>query len=235
MTILKPNVNKQEKDLKSHDYETINFTLDFDKLPPEGKIEWRSQIGNIVARYPIQTSINLKRLKIKMRRLENEVQIKKATNKAHLVSINDLEQKLISLGTTIENRSNISSMIKEKDKEIQNLRGKLSLRTIVHNQTKEIVELEKGKDQFKDQIRIILEQNEKQNENIDKINEEKGTALSVKLAKKVTIPDVEEIPDGSDQEKIIQLKNQLSTTPQELQKGESIYQWKVSEIVELQA
>ena len=181
-------------------------------MPPEGKIEWHRQIGNIVARDPIQTYINLKRLKIKMRRLENEVQIKKATNKAHLVSINDLEQKLISLGTTIENRSNISSMIKEKDKEIQNLRGKLNLRNIVHNQTKEIVELEKEKDKLKDQIRIISEQNEKYKENIDKINEEKGTALSVKLAKKVTIPDVEEIPDRSDQEKIIQLKNQLSTT-----------------------
>ena len=89
----------------------------------------------------------------------------------------------------------------------------MNLHTIVHNQTKEIVELEKEKDKLKDQIRIISEQNEKYKENIDKINEEKGTALSVKLAKKVTIPDVEEIPDGSDQEKIIQLKNQLSTTP----------------------
>ena len=39
MAILKPKVNKKEKDLKSHDYETINFTVDFDKLTPEGKIE----------------------------------------------------------------------------------------------------------------------------------------------------------------------------------------------------
>jgi hypothetical protein len=44
-----------------------------------------------------------------------------------------LEQKLIYLGTTIENRSNISSMIKEKDKEIQNIRGKLNLPTTVHS------------------------------------------------------------------------------------------------------
>ena len=104
-------------------------------------------------------------------------------------------------------------MIKEKDKEIQNLRGKLSLCTIVHNQTKEIVELEKETDQLKDQIRILLEQNAKYEENIDKINEEKGTALPVKLAKNVTILDVEEIPIGSIQEKIIQLKKQLSTSP----------------------
>jgi hypothetical protein len=71
----------------------------------------------------------------------------------------------------------------------------------------------KEKDQLKDQIIILLEQNAKYEENIDKINEEKGTALSVKLAKNVTIPDVEEIPIGSIQEKIIQLKKQLSTSP----------------------
>jgi len=110
--ILKPKVNKKENDLKSHEYETINFTVDFDKLPPENTIEWHRQLGNIVARDPIQTSINLKMLKIKMRKLENQVQTKKATNKAHLVSINVLEQKLIYLRTTIENISNISSMIK---------------------------------------------------------------------------------------------------------------------------
>jgi hypothetical protein len=56
-----------------------------------------------------------------------------------------LEQKLISLGTTIEDKSSISSMIKEKDKEIQNLRGKLNFPVIVHSQAKEIVELEKKK------------------------------------------------------------------------------------------
>jgi hypothetical protein len=48
--------------------------------------------------------------------------------------------------------------------------------------------LEKEKDQLKDQIRILSEQNAKYEANIDKINEEKGTALSVKLAKNVTIP-----------------------------------------------
>jgi hypothetical protein len=106
--------------------------VDFDKFPLEDKIEWHRQIGNIVARDLIQTSNNLKRLKMKMRKLENQGQTKKATNKAHLVSINDLEQNLIYIGTTIENISNISSMIKEKDKEIQNLRGKLNLPTIVY-------------------------------------------------------------------------------------------------------
>jgi len=38
-----------------------------------------------------------------------------------LISKNDLGQKLVSLGTTAEDKSSISSMIKEKDKEIQNL------------------------------------------------------------------------------------------------------------------
>jgi hypothetical protein len=133
MDIMKPKVNKQEKDLKSHEYDTINFTVDFDKFPLEDKIEWHRQVGNIVARDMIQTYINLKRLKMKMRKIENHVQTKKATNKAHLVSINDLEQKLIYLGKTIENTSNIYSMIKEKDKEIQNIIGKLNLPTSVHN------------------------------------------------------------------------------------------------------
>ena len=71
----------------------------------------------------------------------------------------------------------------------------------------------KEKDQLKDQIIILLEQNAKYEENIDKINEEKGTPLLVKLAKNVTIPDVEEIPVASTQEQIIQLKKQLSTSP----------------------
>jgi hypothetical protein len=39
--------------------------MDFDKFPPEDKIEWHRQIGNIVARDLIQTSNNLKRLKMK--------------------------------------------------------------------------------------------------------------------------------------------------------------------------
>jgi len=77
-------------------------------------------------------------------------------------------------------------------------------------------------------IRVLKEQNVKLRAIIDIINEEKVVVLSVKLAKKVTILDVEEIPAGSDQGKIIQLKNRLSIAQEELQKMEGDYQWKVS-------
>jgi hypothetical protein len=65
MAIFQPKVDKQEKDLKPNEYETTKFTIDFNKLPPEDKIEWHKQIGNIVARDLIQASVNVKHLRCK--------------------------------------------------------------------------------------------------------------------------------------------------------------------------
>jgi hypothetical protein len=90
-------------------------------------------------------------------------------------------------------------MIKQKDKEIQNLRGKLNVLSTMHSQTKAILEIEKEKDQ----IKSLRKQNERFQANIERFNEEKTTTLLVKLAKKITIPDVEEIPTTLDQGKII--------------------------------
>jgi hypothetical protein len=47
----------------------------------------------------------------------------------------------------------------------------------------------------------------------------KRSSLSVKLAKKVTILDVEEIPTDSVQGKIIQLKKELSTVQEDYKNG----------------
>jgi hypothetical protein len=71
MAILQPKVDNQENDLKYNEYETTKFTMDFDKLPPEDKIEWHKQIGNIVSRDMIQAFINVNRLNIQMINLEN--------------------------------------------------------------------------------------------------------------------------------------------------------------------
>jgi hypothetical protein len=176
-----------------------------------------------VARDLIQAYVNVKRLTMQIGKLENQLQFEKATNKACLVSINDLEHKLISLGTIVEDKSNTTSMIIENDKEIQNRRGKLNLPVTMHSQTKELVKLEKEKDKMKEQIRHLIEQNVKLQANIDGIIEEKTIALSVKLAKKITIPDVEEIPTTYDQGQIVQLEKELLTVHEHLQKMESEY------------
>jgi hypothetical protein len=54
--------------------------------------------GNMVSRDLIQATINIRRLRMQINRLENQLKIEKSTNKAHQISINDLEKKLIALG-----------------------------------------------------------------------------------------------------------------------------------------
>jgi len=83
MAILQPKIDKSERDLKPRDYKTTKFTIDFEKLPPEDKIKSNKQTGNIVARDLIQASVNVKQLKMRMSKLQNQLQIETATNKAH--------------------------------------------------------------------------------------------------------------------------------------------------------
>jgi hypothetical protein len=71
MAILQPKVDKQKKYLKPNEYETTKFTIYLNSLPPKEKIEWHRKIGNIVSKDMIQTYINVKRLKMKMGKLEN--------------------------------------------------------------------------------------------------------------------------------------------------------------------
>jgi hypothetical protein len=56
-----------------------------------------------------------------------------------------------------------------------------------HVQTKEIVELEKEKDQLKNQVKILSEKNIKLGQIIDRINKEKKLLCQTNLSLKATI------------------------------------------------
>jgi hypothetical protein len=50
-----------EKDIKSHEYETTKVTFDLNQMPPEDKIEWHKQTGNMVSRDLMQATIQFKK------------------------------------------------------------------------------------------------------------------------------------------------------------------------------
>jgi hypothetical protein len=51
-------------------------------------------------------------------KLEKQIKIEKAINRAHLVTINGLEKKLIFLGHYLCDKSRIEYLMKDKDKKI---------------------------------------------------------------------------------------------------------------------
>jgi predicted DNA-binding protein (MmcQ/YjbR family) len=53
------------------------------------------------------------------------------------VNIHDLEQRVIGLGEDPNNKDDVKSLVKEKDKEIQLLKSKLKISSAKHIQTKE--------------------------------------------------------------------------------------------------
>jgi len=97
MVILQHKVYNIEKDIKSHKYETTRVTIDLEKILLEDKIEWHKKTSNMVSKDLIQAIINVRRLNIKVKILENQSNIEKITNRARQISISDLEKKLIAL------------------------------------------------------------------------------------------------------------------------------------------
>jgi hypothetical protein len=63
-----------------------------------------------------------------------------------MVTIDDQEKKLIASRHHQGDKSRIECLMKDKDKEIQLLKGKLNIPTTKHIQTKELIELEKEKE-----------------------------------------------------------------------------------------
>lgn len=69
--------------------------------------------------------------------------MEKITNRAHLVNINDMEQKLIVLAQDPSDESGIESLVKDKENENQVLKGKLKISSTKCIQTQELVEQRK--------------------------------------------------------------------------------------------
>jgi hypothetical protein len=87
----------------------------------------------------VQAITNVNKLTTLFNKLENQVKIENLANRIHLVNIHNLEQKLISLGQDHSNKSRVKSLVKDKVKETQFLKGELKISTIELIQTKELV------------------------------------------------------------------------------------------------
>jgi hypothetical protein len=70
MAILQPKVDRTEGEIKTHEYETTKVKFDLDKMHVGDKIEWDKQNGNMVSRDFIQATMNVKKLKGMVNKLE---------------------------------------------------------------------------------------------------------------------------------------------------------------------
>jgi hypothetical protein len=71
MVVLRPKVDKPEKELSPHDYDTKNIVVDMNVLPLEDKIQRHKQTWDMVENDLIQATLNVRKLKLQITRLEN--------------------------------------------------------------------------------------------------------------------------------------------------------------------
>ena len=70
----------------------------------------------------VQETINLNKLNKQYKKLENQLKTKRTTYSTHKILISDLKYKLIFMSQYSKDKTIISSLLKEKDKEIKILR-----------------------------------------------------------------------------------------------------------------
>jgi phosphotransferase system IIB component len=97
-------VNKTKANIKSHEYETTRIKFELDKMNVMDKIEWHKKIVNVVSRDLIQATTNVKKMRGLVTKLENKLNQEKNIDRARLVRIHDLMQRVIILGEYPNNK-----------------------------------------------------------------------------------------------------------------------------------
>ena len=96
------------------------------------KVYLHKQIGEMVYKDLIQSTASLKKLWVKLEKIQKQLHTQRFRNRARKIKINDLEQMIINLGYNAHDIEPIKSLLRDKYSEIKVLKEKLKIPNTEH-------------------------------------------------------------------------------------------------------
>jgi hypothetical protein len=112
MDFIQPKVNKSKGEIEFPEYEIAKVKFDLDNMCIGDNIEWHKHIGKMVSIDLMQETTHFKKLTTMVTKLENHLKQERVVNKARLVNIHYLEQRIISLGEDSNDKNGVKYLVK---------------------------------------------------------------------------------------------------------------------------
>lgn len=137
-------------------YKQYFFSFDTKQIHPIDQIDLHKQAGETIYSTLTSSVMATSKMQVSPNNVQSQLKIEKIFSRANDTKIKSLDDIVIKMGYDPSNVKVVEEMIKRKNVDIQDFKKQLKLPTTEDPQTKEVGELEKGKERM---FKIIVEQN----------------------------------------------------------------------------